>query len=93
MYKGLYIIMYKALAGRGFQVLVHAKKDHTVRWRIEKILPSPHPKGWGCGGRTFPVAVPDQIIGLALFLDLIDCCHSLRSLNPPPAALPSLPTG
>ena len=49
----------------------------------------------GCDNRrwTFPVAVPDKIFGLALFLDFIDRCHSLRSLNPPPAALLSLPTG
>ena len=40
---------------------------------------------------VFPVAVPEKIIGLALFLDFFDRCHSLRSLLPPPAALPSLP--
>ena len=39
-----------------------------------------------------PVAVPDQIFGLALFLDLIDRCHSLPSLLPPPAAFGSLPS-
>ena len=44
----------------------------------------------GCQG--FPVAVPDQIFGLALFLDLIDRCHSLPSLFPPLAALGSLPS-
>ena len=38
-----------------------------------------------------PVAVPDKIFGLMLFLDFIDRGHSLRSLHPPPAALPSLP--
>ena len=36
------------------------------------------------------VAVPDQIIGLTLFLDLIDRGHSLTSLFLPPAALGSL---
>jgi hypothetical protein len=35
--------------------------------------------------------VPDKIFGLALILDFIDRGHSLRSLHPPPAALPSLP--
>ena len=40
---------------------------------------------------VFPVAVPEKIIGLALFLDFFDRCHSLRLLLPPPAALPSLP--
>ena len=39
-----------------------------------------------------PVAVPDKIFGLSLLLDFIDRGHSLRSLFPPPAALPSLPT-
>ena len=39
----------------------------------------------------FPVAVPDKIFGLTLVLDFIDRGHSLSSLNPPPAALPSLP--
>ncbi len=39
----------------------------------------------------FPVAVPEKIIGLTLSLDFFDRCHSLRSLLPPPAALPSLP--
>ena len=38
-----------------------------------------------------PVAVPDKIFRLTLFLDFIDRCHSLRSLSPPQAALPSLP--
>ena len=37
------------------------------------------------------LAVPDKIFGLTLFLDFIDRCHSLRSLLPPQAALPSLP--
>ena len=41
--------------------------------------------------RSSPVAVPDKIFGLTLFLDFIDRCHSLRSLYPPPAVLPSLP--
>ena len=40
-----------------------------------------------------PVAVPDQIFGLTLSLDLIDRCHSLTSLHLPLAALGSLPTG
>ena len=35
--------------------------------------------------------VPDKIFGLTLILDFIDHCHSLRSLLPPQAALPSLP--
>ena len=38
-----------------------------------------------------PVAVPDKIFGLTLFLDFIDRGYSLRSLFLPPAALPSLP--
>ena len=41
--------------------------------------------------QTSPVAVPDKIFGLTLFLDFIDRCHSLRSLLPPHAALSSLP--
>ena len=41
--------------------------------------------------QTSPVAVPDKIFGLTLFLDFIDRCHSLSSLHPPPAALASLP--
>ena len=40
-----------------------------------------------------PVAVPDKIIGLTLFLDFIDRCHSLPSLPPPLAAVGSLPHG
>ena len=38
-----------------------------------------------------PVAVPDKIFGLTHVLDFIDRGHSLRSLYPPLAALPSLP--
>ena len=38
-----------------------------------------------------PVAVPEKIIVLTLILDFFDRCHSLRSLLPPLAALPSLP--
>jgi len=38
-----------------------------------------------------PVAVPDKIFGLTLFLDFIDRCHSLPSLPLPPAAVGSLP--
>ena len=38
-----------------------------------------------------PVAVPDKIFGLTLFLDFIDRCHSLTSLILPQAALGSLP--
>ena len=37
------------------------------------------------------VAVPDKIIGLTLFLDFIDRCHSLASFLPPQAAVGSLP--
>ena len=40
---------------------------------------------------SLPVAVPDKIFGLTPILDFIDRCHSLRSLHPPQAALPSLP--
>jgi hypothetical protein len=38
-----------------------------------------------------PVAVPDKIFGLSLFLDFIDRGHSLCSLYPPLAAVASLP--
>jgi len=38
-----------------------------------------------------PVAVPEKIFGLSFFLDYFDRCHSLTSLNLPPAALGSLP--
>ncbi len=41
--------------------------------------------------QTSPVAVPDKIFGLTLFLDFIDRGHSLHSLHPPPAAVVSLP--
>jgi len=41
--------------------------------------------------QSSPVAVPDKIFGLSLFLDFIDRGHSLGSLLPPQAALPSLP--
>ncbi len=40
---------------------------------------------------VFPVAVPEKIIGLTLFLDFFDRGHSLASLLPPLAALGSLP--
>ena len=40
-----------------------------------------------------PVAVPEKIFGLSLSLDFFDRGHSLRSLFPPQAALPSLPLG
>ena len=68
------------------------------------LFPADH---WGCKVATCkqvanlsrnicvapPVAVPDKIFGLSLFLDFINRCHSLRSLHPPPAALLSLPHG
>ena len=38
-----------------------------------------------------PVAVPEKIFGLTLFLDFFDRGHSLASLLPPPAAVGSLP--
>ena len=38
-----------------------------------------------------PVAVPDIFLGAKAPSSAIDRCHSLRSLYPPPAALPSLP--
>ena len=34
----------------------------------------------------YPVAVPDKIFGLTLFLDFIDRCHSLGSLHLPQVA-------
>ena len=43
--------------------------------------------------RNIPVAVPDKIFWLALFLDFIGRGHSLTSLPLPQAALGSLPTG
>ena len=46
---------------------------------------------WVTAPTSFPVAVPDKIFGLTLFLDFIDRCHSLSSLTPPPAAVASLP--
>ena len=39
----------------------------------------------------YPVAVPEKIIGLTLFLDFFDRCHSFTSLHLPLAALGSLP--
>ena len=43
-------------------------------------------------GTNRPVAVPEKIFGLTLFLDFFDRCHSLPSLLPPPAAVGSLPS-
>ena len=40
-----------------------------------------------------PFAVPYIFGGGQSRLENIDRCHSLRSLDPPPAALPSLPSG
>ena len=58
---------------------------HEVPWQSQKPalyqeIPTPG-----------SVAVPDKIFGLTLILDFIDRGHSLRSLHPPQAALPSLP--
>ena len=39
----------------------------------------------------FPVAVPDIFVGFEKPSSSVDRCHSLRSLLPPLAALPSLP--
>ena len=38
-----------------------------------------------------PVAVPDIFLDGGAPSSAIDRCHSIRSLNPPLAALPSLP--
>ena len=46
---------------------------------------------WVTAPMSFPVAVPEKIFGLMLFLDFFDRCHSLGSLAPPPAAVASLP--
>ena len=64
-----------------------------VRVRKDRAMPCPYMR---CGGGRWegqdpPVAVPEKIIGLTLILDFFDRCHSLGSLHPPPAALPSLP--
>ena len=45
----------------------------------------------GTGGHLFPVAVPDIFVGFEKPSSAVDRCHSLRSLLPPLAALPSLP--
>ena len=42
--------------GAGLSSPSARKKVPAVRWCTEKILPSPHPKGWGWGGWTFPRA-------------------------------------
>ncbi|MBR5617068.1 MAG: hypothetical protein IKW50_02680 [Oscillospiraceae bacterium] len=46
---------------------------------------------WRGSAQSSPVAVPEKIFGLTLFLDFFDRCHSLTSLFLPPAALGSLP--
>ena len=46
---------------------------------------------WRGSAQGSPVAVPEKIFGLTLFLDFFDRCHSLTSLLLPLAALGSLP--
>ena len=46
--------------------------------------------GFGCPIR-FPVAVPEKIIGLTLFLDFFDRGHSLRSLDSATGGAPIAP--
>ena len=41
--------------------------------------------------RFFLLQYPTNVLGLEKPSSLVDRCHSLRSLHPPPAALPSLP--
>ena len=50
-------------------------------------------KGYGCAAGTMclPVAVPGVRLADRAAALHTDRCHSLRSLLPPPAALPSLP--
>ena len=43
--------------------------------------------GRGRRARTGPLAVPEKIFGLPLFLDFFDRCANACSLYPPPAAL------
>jgi len=43
--------------------------------------------------RIYPVAVPDIFLVAEATASAIDRCHSLTSLNLPPAALGSLPVG
>ena len=63
---------------------------------------TPQPRLWGVfllkyefeqGGRVhlFPVAVPGIFVADKAASSSADCCHSLRLLYPPPAALPLLP--
>ena len=40
---------------------------------------------------ALPVVVPGALLAEVSAASLTDHCHSLRSLHPPPAALPSLP--
>jgi len=40
-----------------------------------------------------PVAMPGIFVADGAAFAAADRCHSLRSLHPPPAALPSLPSG
>ena len=62
------------------------RKFYFPRISKNRLFPSGFPKE-----KLAPVAVPDKIFGLTLILDFIDRCHSLCSLNPPPAAVASLP--
>ena len=46
---------------------------------------------WVSALRCSPVAVPGVHLAVGAVALHTDRCHSLRSLHPPPAALPSLP--
>ena len=62
------------------------KKDHPIGWSFFS----------SCGGRTRTYALlrcPAGAASVEAVLRLADRCHSLGSLLPPPAALPSLPSG
>ena len=59
--------------------LMHARKASRIAYFLGETR------------KYFPVAVPEKIIGLTLFLDFFDRCLSLTSLHLPPAALGSLP--
>ena len=66
--------------------LSHFDKKHCVLTRHKQKALS-----WAWAQRCSPVAVPGVRLADDAAALHTDRCHSLRSLDPPPAALPSLP--
>ena len=85
------LFFYSALRAEGARKIKSQYAGGILLQPVQKLVAIIISAPSGVEKQTSPVAVPEKIIGPTLILDFFDRCHSLRSLHPPQAALPSLP--